>query len=293
MAADEGDYGAHIASHLDQRTYKCSKCDYTAIKQSSVLHHIQSCHDETEDIEVIDMETECIEEAKLVNFDPVLKLSPVSDLDLDKEGLILYTPPLTPLTPVFNDEDAVFTMETGETRIEEEDAVTGLDSSSVKDLENDEDRGSNATEEFGITDDDDDETSSPEDLNAKTTSLSILRATLQGKLPDYGFERVALAQAEKSASLSSEDMLITKKKFMSAAASSTKKIPVEDSDSVQIEGLEPQSEEVHELLNQDSSSQPLMADTELHEEVASSGVDSDTSNVSELNIATQGDDIGV
>ena len=79
VAADEGDFGAHIASHLERRNFSCSKCDYTAFKRSAVHFHIQSTHDETEEIQVVDLHAENAaelggggagEEAQLVNLDP-------------------------------------------------------------------------------------------------------------------------------------------------------------------------------------------------------------------------------
>ena len=199
VAEDEGDFGAHIASHLERRNFRCSKCEYTAFKRSAVQFHIQSTHDETEEIEVIDLQAEnvsdkggSVEEPQLVNLDPKVKVVPVNDLDLDREGLTLFSPPSSP--------EALEQREGREFQVDSEDVgIIGLGTPSMVDLELD--NQSDSTEEWGTNPEDQSREGSPalsDQTPAPTSgSGSILRLTLQGKLTgEYGIKRAVPADMD-------------------------------------------------------------------------------------------------
>lgn len=191
VAQDEGDFGAHIASHLEQRNYRCSKCEFTAFKRSSVLHHITITHDENEDIQVLDLQADSMtqqgkEEPKLVNFDTELRIIPVTDHDMEKEGLSLYSPQSCPLS-----ENSSSSMEADG---DEDMDIIGLELPNMKDLETEDVDGSDCTEEFGGNDDEESlGSSAPACVEAsRSQASSILRATLQGQIHEYGFSKLTV-----------------------------------------------------------------------------------------------------
>lgn len=202
VAEDEGDFGAHIASHLERRNFRCSKCEYTAFKRSAVQFHIQSTHDETEEIEVIDLQAEnvseeggSVEEPQLVNLDPKVKVVPVNDLDLDREGLTLFSPPSSP--------EALVQLEGGEFQVDSDDVgIIGLGTPNMAELELD--NQSDSTEEWGTNHEDQSREGSPA-LSDQASALpssggSILRLTLQGKLTgEYGIKRAVPADMDEAA----------------------------------------------------------------------------------------------
>ena len=51
------------------------------------------------------------EETCLVDLEPRVKMVPVSDLDLDRQGLTLYTPPSSPEEGERQDEDGALELE--------------------------------------------------------------------------------------------------------------------------------------------------------------------------------------
>ncbi|KAL8607774.1 hypothetical protein ACOMHN_039447 [Nucella lapillus] len=191
VAKDEGDFGAHIASHLERRNFRCSKCEYAAFNRSAVQTHIQTTHDETEEIEVIDLQAHnvseqggSVEEPQLVNLEPKVKVVPVNDLDLDREGLTLFSPPPTPVDEEEEEEEG------------REVNIIGLEMPSVTELDNQ----SDSTEEWGGNDEENEDeggSSSPPpppdqaaDPPPPRSGNSILRLTLQGKLTgEYGIKR--------------------------------------------------------------------------------------------------------
>ncbi|XP_076437618.1 uncharacterized protein LOC143276847 [Babylonia areolata] len=224
VAEDEGDFGAHLASHLERRNFRCSKCEFTAFQRSAVQTHIQTTHDETEEIEVIDLQAAALskvseqgkgkggsggdggteEPQQLVNLEPKVKVVPVNDLDLDREGLTLFSPPPTP------DEEGLEGREgSGEGGVN----IIGLETPSIAELDNQ----SDSTEEWGTGDRDGDDGNNEEEEDVsregspagsdssvpRRPGSSILRLTLQGKLTgEYGIKRAVPADKDAGGDVS-------------------------------------------------------------------------------------------
>ena len=183
LAEDEGDFGAHIASHLDSHNFGCNKCDYVALKRSEVESHILTLHSGRDGGKVLDLHAENTteqgreeEDAQLVDLDPQVKVVPVNDLDLDREGLTLFSPATSP-----------------EAGVQEETCGLDPEPEDVDILGLEPDSGDDDQSDFAEDMENPPEVTSPKQVMAPPSGGGLLRLTLQGKLSgEYGIKRAVI-----------------------------------------------------------------------------------------------------
>ena len=91
MAIDDADFSVHIATHLDERPYKCGYCEFSGFTRSGIKSHQIFHHPDKE--ELISDNTPAtgemvkVKQTMLVNFDPQIKLQKIEMSSLMKNQI--------------------------------------------------------------------------------------------------------------------------------------------------------------------------------------------------------------
>ena len=208
VAKDEFNLGKHLAAHLDEKSFSCSECHFSAFEFSTIESHIQTTHDETDEIEIIDLNSMNTLKESIFSSKRTAE-----NIDTNVDGNDCNKEVLTPF-PVNNDLDNGGDVEEdGASQLNKKLALHVLNCpSALGDDDDDDDDGDNersdSTEEWG-TSASIEASPIPVECPCAPSGGSILRLTLQGKLTgEYGIKSAVPVDSNsfsKSSLLSDED----------------------------------------------------------------------------------------